>query len=78
MNPITLAPRTSARLQDAAVALSSKEVDILITSLETRLTRGERIFKASGIVDPDWSKCAIEVYALLDRLETVRGGGATS
>jgi len=78
VNRITLAPRTSARLQDAAVALSSKEVDILITSLETRLNRGERIFKASGVVDPDWSKCAIEVYALLDRLETVRGVGATS
>ena len=43
----------------------------LITSLETRLERGERIFKASGLVDPDWSKCAIEVYALLDRLKTV-------
>ena len=43
----------------------------LITSLETRLERGERIFKATGLVDPDWSKSAVDGYALLDRLKTV-------
>ena len=48
----------------------------LITSLETRLERGERIFKATGLVDPDWSKCAVEVYALLARLKTVSAAEA--
>ena len=52
--------------------MSPKEVDSLITSLETRLERGERIFETSGLVDPDWSKCATEVYALLDRLKTLQ------
>ena len=43
----------------------------LITSLETRLERGERIITATGLVAPAWSKCAGEVYALRDRLKTV-------
>ena len=33
MNPIKLAPRTSARLAEAAIVLSSEEVDILIEAL---------------------------------------------
>ena len=72
MNRITLAPRTSARFVEATVALSTEEVDLLIASLDARIERGERIFQASGVVDPDWSKTAVEVYNLLDRLETVR------
>ena len=72
MNHSTLAPRTATRLAEATVALSSDEVDLLIASLDARLERGERIFKASGVVDPDWSKSAVEVYELLDRLETIR------
>ena len=72
MKQSTLAPRTATRLAEATVALSSEEVDLLIASLDARLERGERIFKASGVVDPDWSKTAVEVYELIDRLETVQ------
>ena len=72
MNQSTLAPRPAARFAEATVALSTEEVDLLIASLDARLERGERIFKASGVGDPDWSKTAVEVYELLDRLEPVR------
>ena len=72
MNQSTLAPRTAARFAEATVALSTEEGDLLIAALDARLERGERIFQASGVVDPDWSKTAVEVYELLDRLETVR------
>ena len=72
MNHSTLAPRTATRLAAATVALSADEVDLLLAALDARLERGERIFKASGVVDPDWSKTAVEVYDLIDRLETVR------
>ena len=47
-----------------------------IASLETRLERGERIFKDSGLVDPAWSKCVTEVYALLDRLDRLETASA--
>ena len=70
--PGTRGPRTATRLAEATVAFSPDEVDTIIASLDARLERGERIFKASGVVDPDWSKSAVEVYELLDRLETIR------
>ena len=70
--PGTSVPRTATRLAEATVAFSPDEVDTIIASLDARLERGERIFKTSGVVDPDWSKTAVEVYELLDRLETIR------
>ena len=70
--PGTRVARTATRLAEATVAFSPDEVDTIIASLDARLERGERIFKTSGVVDPDWSKSAVEVYELLDRLETIR------
>ena len=60
------------RLAEAAVAFAPDGVDKIIASLDARLEGGGRIFKTSGVVDPDWSKTAVEVYELLDRLETIR------
>ena len=67
-----------ARKLDRELAGVRRELSGASGNITELVNRGERIFKASGVVDPDWSKCAIEVYALLDRLETVRGVGATS
>ena len=75
MNRFKLAPRTSPSLDEAALALSAVEVDILIEALKR--------FRASTGRSMHWLNSGPdEAYALRDRLVTVRDsgiyGGATS
>ena len=74
MNPIKLAPRTSARLAEAAIVLSSEEVDILIEAMLWLNNHSGSPFESMHWLNsgPD------EAYALRDRLQAFRDGVATS
>ena len=71
MNQFKLAPRTSPSLDEAAIVLSSEEVDILIEAMLWLINHSYSPFEAMHWLNsgPD------EAYALRERLVAVRDSG---